>query len=294
VADSAHAAGLALLAGAVALYGLWQFCVRLRRDRVVADTPAAHLRSAAQGYVKVSGRVGPAGAAPTAAPLSGRPCVWWSFEVAAEERDSRGRVHWNTTERASSVELFTLTDADGGSCLVGPVAAEVTPSVRSVWYGSSPRPATPPPPLNLPMLNGGWRYTEQLLAVGEQVCVLGELQSHSETGDVAAAAAAKLRSWKQNQSLLLQRFDTNHDGRIDAQEWERVRQAAADEAQAQVLQQGITRVSVIGEPRNGEPFLIAPRNAAQLERRERIYAALYFFIGLGGAICCAWAIGRVA
>jgi hypothetical protein len=285
-----HYAVLAGAAALVALYALYQFFVRLRRDRLVADTPAVRIRSAAQGYVKVNGRASPAHAAPTAAPLSGRPCVWWDYQIAEEERDAKGNVHWRTTERAASVELFTLTDSDGTSCLVGPVAAEVTPTIRNVWYGSSPRPQSGPPEINLPLLNGGWRYTERLLGVGAQVCVMGELRSHSELGDLNAATAAKLRAWKQDQAGLLARFDSNHDGRLDATEWEAARQEAAKESQSQLLQQGVARISVIAEPRNGEPFLIAPLDAQQLERRERYYAAFYFALGLAGVIGCAWAL----
>jgi hypothetical protein len=49
-------------------------------------------------------------------------------------------------------------------------------------------------------------------------------------------------------------------------------------------------VSVISEPVNGEPFLIAPLSASQLEKRERLFAGLYFLLGLIGVIVCAWAI----
>ena len=79
---------IALAAAACALLALWRFLARVRRDRLVADTPEVRIRSAAQGYVKVRGRTQPAGAAPTAAPLSALPCVWWSYEIAHEERDS--------------------------------------------------------------------------------------------------------------------------------------------------------------------------------------------------------------
>ncbi|MBV9345533.1 MAG: hypothetical protein JOZ03_11165, partial [Gammaproteobacteria bacterium] len=76
----------ALAALALAGFGLHRCLLRLQRHRLIADTAPVRLRSAAQGYVKVHGRARPAAAAPTAAPLSGRPCVWWSYEVAQEER----------------------------------------------------------------------------------------------------------------------------------------------------------------------------------------------------------------
>lgn len=265
---------IAAAAAVLAVFALFRFFMRLRRDRLVADTPAVRIRSAAQGYVKVSGRAVPAGPAPTAAPLSSRPCVWWAYEIAQEQRDSKGNAHWHTVESAASVELFALVDDDGSRCLVGPVSAEITPTTRKVWYGSE----------------GGWRYTERLLGVGERLCVMGELRSHSELGDVNVATAAKLHEWKQDQRSLLARFDVNHDGKLDAAEWEAARLVAARESQTQTLQSTISRVSVISEPGNGEPFLIAPLSASQLEKRERLFAGLYFLLGLIGVIVCAWAI----
>jgi len=50
--------------------------------------------------------------------------------------------------------------------------------------------------------------------------------------------------------------------------------------------------SVISEPANGEPFLIAPLSASQLEKREQLFAGLYFLLGLAGVIVCAWAIAN--
>lgn len=278
----------ALIAAAGALLALFQLFVRLRRDRVVADTPLVRIRSAAQGYVKLSGRAAPAGAAPALAPLSARPCVWWDYEIAHEERDSR-RTHWRTVESGASVELFVLAD-DDAQCLVGPVKAEIIPSTRNVWYGTESRPAGPPPPSNPLWRAGPWRYTERLLSVGDHLSVLGELRSHSEVGDVNAATAEKLRQWKQDQQSLLARFDANHDGKIDAAEWEAARAAATRESQAQTLHSAIARISVISEPSNGEPFLIAPLSADALEKRERRFAAWYFVLGLVCVLLCAWAI----
>lgn len=286
---------IAAAAAALALYALWRFFVRMRRDRVVADTPAMRVRSAAQGYVKVTGRAEPAGPAATPAPLTSRPCVWWAYEIAHQERDSKGNAHWRTTETAASVELFSLVDDDGARCLVGPVSAEVTPTVCNTWYGTESRPPALPPEDPIPLLHtGSWRFIERLLEVGAHVCVLGELRSHSEVGDVTAATAARLHEWKQDQAALLARFDLDHDGRLNAAEWEAARAAALAAAQAQTLHSGIERVTVISQPTNGEPFLIAPRSAAQLERRERLYATLDFVLGLIGVIVCAWAIRHTA
>jgi hypothetical protein len=220
--------------------------------------------------------------------------VWWDYQIEQQQRDSKGNTHWRTVESATSVELFTLVDDDDARCLVGPVSAEVTPTTHDVWYGALPHPVTAPP-LPAPLLQSGeWRYSERLLGVGARLCVLGELRSHSELGDVSAATAAKLHEWKQDQQALLARFDADHDGRLDAAEWEAARQAAASESQAQTLQSTISRESVISQPRNGEPFIIAPLSVRALERREKLFAVLYFVLGLLGVIVCAWAIRHAA
>ncbi|HET7756090.1 MAG TPA: GIDE domain-containing protein [Steroidobacteraceae bacterium] len=284
-----HYQMIAAAAGLGALYALYGFFNRLRRELLVADTPIVRIRSAAQGYVKVTGRALPAGPGPTAAPLSSRPCVWWDYKIDRQERDSRGRESWHTVERASSVELFALSDGDA-ECLVGPVQAEVTPTIRSVWYGTEPRPPGPPPPVNTALLAGPFRYTERLLEVGAQLSVLGELRSHSEVGDLSAATAAKLHEWKQDQASLLARFDADHDGRLDAAEWEAARAAAAGDCAAQNLKADISRVSVISAPTDGEPFLIAPLSPERLEQRERRYAWLYLVLGLVSVTACAWAL----
>ena len=286
---------IAVATAALALLALWRFLARLKRDRLVADTPEVRIRSAAQGYVKVKGRTQPAGPAPTAAPLSARPCVWWSYEIAHEERDSRGNRRWHTTDSGSSVEPFALVDADDARCLVGPVKAEITPTVRNVWYGSTSWPMSGPPESRSFLEGfGSWRYTERLLGVEARVCVMGELRSHSEVGDVNAAIAAKLHEWKQDQQALLARFDADHDGKLNDAEWEAARQPAARESQSQNLQSSITRETVISEPPNGEPFLIAPLSEAALERREKLFAGLYLALGLVGVLVCAWAIRHIA
>lgn len=281
---------LAGVAAAFAALGLYGFLSRLRRDRAIGDTPLMRLRSAAQGYVKVTGRARPASGTPTAAPLSGRPCVWWDFRVDEQQGiDRNGHRKWVTVERASSVELFVLAEADA-QCLIGPVRAEVTPTASNIWYGDSPRPTGALPPLNMGPHTGQYRYQEQILAPGAELCVVGEFRSRSETGDVSAAIAAKLHEWKQDQAGLLARFDADHDGVLSAAEWDVARAAAAKECEAHILGSKIERVSIVTEPTDGKPFMIAPLTPERLEQRERARAWSYFAFGFACILVCAWAL----
>jgi hypothetical protein len=288
--------GAEVLAGVAAVFsaiGLYGFFSRLRRDRAIEDTPLMHVRSAAQGYVKVVGHAQAAEGTATAAPLTDRPCVWWRFQVDHQVgTDDKGRPNWVNVEQATSVEPFALVDGDA-QCLVGPVEADITPSVFNVWYGNTPRPTTPPPPPRvLTRVTGSYRYQEQILAVGAQLCVVGEFRSDSETGNVSAAIAAKLHEWKQDQKTLLARFDADHDGMLNAAEWDAARQAAAKECEAQNLSSSIARVSIITKPTDGKPFMVAPLTPERLERRERFHAWGYFAFGFAWILVCAWALSR--
>jgi hypothetical protein len=275
--------------GVAAPWALYRSLLSVRRDRLVEDTPLVKIRSAAQGYVKLSGRATCAADSGLTAPLTSRPCVWWRYSIEHRIRNSKGESRWESVDSGTSVDLFALADEDA-ECLVGPAAAEITPTTHDVWYGELARPSGPPRKSNSMLQVGDYRYTESLLSVGDRLCVLGCLRSHSEVGSADANAAALLKQWKLDQKTLVARFDQNHDGRIDAVEWEAARQAAVNEAKSQTLTAPITRMSVIGQPGGSEPFLIAAMDDVHLVRREKLHAALFFGLGLLCAGLCAWGI----
>src|SRR5207302_8525194 len=68
------------------------------------------------------------------------------------------------------------------------------------------------------------------------------------------------------------------------------RAAAAREARTETLESPIARVSVISQPTNGEPFLIAPFSPAPLEKRQPLFAPPYCLLGPAGVVRAAWAL----
>jgi E3 ubiquitin ligase len=281
---------LAALLAAGTVYAVWRLFVSLRRDRFAADTPLARIRSAAQGYVHLEGQAGPPPEGPITAPLSGLPCVWWDYKI--EQRQSRAagnqRNEWQVIDSATSVAPFSLRDADG-ECLVGPVGADVTPTSHETWYGDTPRPAC------LPGLSGrGWspdreyRYSERVICPGAHLTVLGELRSHSAVESIEREVGKIVVDWKQDQAALLARFDRNHDGQLDAEEWEAARAAAREQVEAS-LGSTNARVSVVGQTTHGEPFLVAPLDTKNLVRREKHRAAFALAASVLLALLTAWA-----
>jgi hypothetical protein len=284
---------LAVFLAAATVCAVYYLFVSLRRDRFAADTPLARIRSAAQGYVHLEGQAGPPPEGAITAPLSGLPCVWWDYKIEQRQARAAGnqRNEWRIVDSATSVAPFSLRDADG-ECLVGPVGADVTPTSHETWYGDTPRPVC------LPGLSGrGWspereyRYSERMICADAHLTVLGELRSHSAIESIEQEVGKIVIGWKQDQAALLARFDRDHDGQLDAEEWEAARAAARQQVEAS-LGSRTARVSVVGQTTHGEPFLIAPLDTKNLIRREKHRAALALAASLVLALLTAWAAQR--
>lgn len=271
---------VAVLAGiAGILSGLYLFFRRWQQQRLVEDTPQVRVRSAPQGYVKLCGRARSANGKLLRAPLTGRACVWWTYRVQQRDNNRLRAISWGHSDSGTSDQPFLLID-QGDQCLIDPDGAEVEPSDRKVWYGNSPDDV---PLALLGGLNVGLgtncRYTEAILSEDAQLAVLGEFRAN--TGCAANAledeAAVLLDQWKHDQPALLARFDANHDGHIDAGEWETARAAALTQAQHDRLHQAPERrIGVLAKPSRGRPLLIAAQSEGQLARTEgrRALAAL--------------------
>ncbi|MGA9852456.1 MAG: GIDE domain-containing protein [Gammaproteobacteria bacterium] len=264
----------ALVAGFVFLLRAW----------AVEETPVSPIRSAAQGYVKLEGHADLMPGPPIISPLTSSRCTWWFYSI--QERRNTGRSSsWERIEHGFSDDLFLIRDGSG-QCVVDPAHAEVIPATETVWYGAEPRPSTGPAVGGFAMASK-YRYVERLIRPSEFIFALGFF--HTQGGAAGAAVindevAQLLHEWKQNQAELLRRFDTNHDGQIDEQEWETARQAARQEVLARE-QAAAQRppVDVLAQPKDGRRFLISTRQEAGVIGRFRLWAAgcLLVFVVFG-------------
>jgi hypothetical protein len=283
-------AGLA--AGAV--YSFWYTFKAWRKNRVIEDTPTSRVRSAAQGYVELSGQGILPADSHNRGPLSGIPCAWWRYKV--EERSSAGRSRsWSTVDSDTSTEPFLLDDGTG-QCLIDPCGAEVFPGATNVWYGPEAWPRG-----RIPDGSGvfGWlvdnfvtdkyRYTEHRLEANKHVYAIGAFRSlgGASVEDPESAAAALLHAWKQDQAALLARFDSNHDGTLSSTEWEQARAAARRQVEADRAAEVLpASLNVLADPMDGRSFLLAASDGESLARRfrRRALAGIAGFVGASAAL----------
>jgi hypothetical protein len=259
------------LAAAVTAYAAFIAFRNFKRARLIEDIPTAKARSAHQGYVELHGRAELMKGEPIRAPLSGRECCWWAYTI----EQASGDEGWRTVEKDASHSLFLLRD-ETGACIVDPEDADVVHSRRRRWRGSK------------------YRYTERYLFPGDRLYAIGYFRTHKgiDEWNTEEEMRILLADWKKDQPALLERFDTNKDGRIDLDEWEAARSAAREEVTRERTKLAADPgVHVLGVPPDGRPFLLAPVDELNFTKRLRrralgaavagvaAFAALLFFLG---------------
>jgi hypothetical protein len=264
----------------------------LYRVRVMEDTPTSRIRSAAQGYVELSGHGELMEGAPIIAPLTTTPCTWYRYKV-----EKLGDKHSRVVESGTSEELFFLV-GETGRAVVDPEGATVICKTKDVWYegGYPSRKRSHHSRGLLGRLAGGkYRYTEERMHPGEPLYAIGMFMSiggGAEAFNTDAEVRELLKTWKQNPKDLLQRFDANGDGEIDLQEWEAARKAAHAHVRREQVQRGVQDAThVMTKPHHGNrPFLLSVIPQHELIRRYRLWGvvSLAGFFVLGGAV--VWAL----
>lgn len=236
----------------IGLTSCWAWYANLKRHRTVADTPTSRIASAPQGYVEIVGRGRQPPGEALVSPLSGLPCLWFRYRIERKNGDN-----WELVESAISHDTFGVDDGSG-SLLVDPEGAEILTSRKQVWKA------------------GDYRKTEWTLIEGETVYVVGEhvtLGGPNAVLDKRADLAALLAEWKRDKTTLLTRFDSDRNGEISLEEWERARQAASEEVDRAHLDIRLRDgIHLMRKPAHGRPFLIANREVAALERRFRLWS----------------------
>lgn len=287
-----------LLAAAL-LYGALR---SLHRKRMFENMPTALIRSAAQGYTELRGMAEMMAGDPIRAPASLRECVWFKYKIERYEETGHGRERrksWVVVEQGVCDSLFNLTDTSG-SCAVDPEGAEVHASRRDIWYGQMRTPGSFHPAGDNALsrwfagLGKAYRYTEHLILPGDGLYVIGEFTTHGGGGTAPIekndTVSERLRALKRDQHALLREFDTNHDGRIDANEWEAARRQVMQQVRAESAGTSLPPpVDVMGRTRDRRrPFVISTTGEDGVIAFHVRLALALFALGAPLAIFMGW------
>lgn len=264
--------GMAALV-ALALAACLAYCFRrLRVLRLIEDLPTARVRSAAQGYVELEGKVEFPGAAPLTSPLRGIACVWWAYRI--EELDPQHQAEpapwdavtalWDAVlglfgargagrlvEAGRSHDCFLLRD-DTGACVIDPDQARITGADTRVWT------------------RGSRRFEESVIRAGQALYAVGLFRTPHDVADAAERreAGALVSAWQLDRLALARRFDANRDGQLDAAEWQAAWQAATDAVRKRRAGQApAPELHVLCDPGDGRPYLLSALGQRRLANR---------------------------
>ncbi len=262
---------------------------RLRRARIIEDTPTSKIRSAHQGYVELIGGAELAsGQTPLLSKLSQQPCLWFRYRIERYERSGKNS-HWRKIEGSTSERPFVLNDGTG-HCYIYPDRADVSSHRKRSWYGNS---RYPNPGEGSGLMGRRYRYTEELLCPGDLLYAIGLFETRHPPSDGERNNARMmeiLSEWKQDYDRLIARFDRNGDGDIDLQEWELVRREALRKAERENRRsdspQAVNTLSY--SPSRQQPFIIATSEPESLSRRYRWQSLAWLLFSLGSAAGLAW------
>lgn len=283
---------LLLIAGApVSLYYWWR---KLQQLRLIEGTPLSRCRSVAQGYVALSGIQKAVPGHLCVGPMTGKQCTWWSYTVE-HLHGQKGEQKWSTISEASSSLPFILDDGTG-QVMIAPEGAKVTCSSMDRWRGDAAWPThVPSGQAGL----GDYRYTEMRMCEGDPLFATGDFGGQSFTEaptNGADAISSILSAWKGDQATLLARFDTDHDGKIDLDEWDKVREAARVQARNGTSQPEVKQPEpILSSPSDGRPFLlslIAEKRIVDALRLQVRYALVTFAACTAGALWIASKLSR--
>jgi hypothetical protein len=238
-----------LLPAVAAIALCWGAFVCLRLKRRIEDTPTSRIRSLAMGLVEVCGRATRRYA--LVAPMTQGACVWYRLRKYRRDRNN----HWTLTSESDSGHVPFILDDGSGRLVVDPAGATVKAKTEQTGY---PGEST----LVGAALEGGpdEKWVEELIFEGTTLYVLAYARPARGVGPgLRERTVAAVRRLKLDPQAL-RRYDSNGDGRLDAEEWQAARDDAEQLAAAEQLrEQSLPAVdhALLGKPPRGLPFLIA-------------------------------------
>ena len=251
---------IALIGLGAGIYFFWAGFRELQAKRIIQNIPTSRINTGAVGTnVEVTGRIVSEKDQIVNAPISGRPCAFYSIEIQQWERNRSSRNsltgshrtdtgfhrgHWKTIDRFYSGKGFFIDDKSGANAMVLAEGAVVKRKgeTRDLEIHSNSKDSIPGPLMAALEKNknklrrfrpgkGGWlfssnryRFREWHFSVGENIFVIGHAASGLKApkrNTLKFKTFLKAKKKIQQDEKLKARFDTNKDGKLDEAELER-------------------------------------------------------------------------
>ena len=237
-----------------------------RRKRLIEDVPTSTIAAAAQGYVELAGTVAQTSGHALTARLTGAPCAWYQFIIYKMDNEN----DWVEHDRGFRGAAFMLRDKTG-ECLVDAGQAEIVCDRCQEWQDTAG--------------NARVKYQEWSIRIGDPVHVIGYFTTGGEAAQahLNLKAAFAVSAEERDKAAYVERYDTNRDGKVDAQELATARERVRSETMQKHTNQGGTHA--LGPSPDGRPFLVIGGGQDRAKTHYGLLAFAHlcvFFLSLGG------------
>lgn len=258
---------------------------KLRALRRIENTPTSTVRSMPMGLVELHGIA--VTEESLTGPFSAKPVAFYRIRVEEYRRSGR-HSRWVTLHEETSFDPFWLEDPTG-RVLILPDGADLhLPADFTETFNGNHLPAGLEGQLDERGVKRSFlglgkrlRLTEWHIGVGQSCYVHGLAQERPGLRELQRDRVRELLREVKGDPDAMRALDTDGDGRVDAQEWDRAREAVTDRVGAEGLGDRVA----VARGSSRDLFLISNRSEKDLVRALRWETALYVFGG--GAVFVA-------
>lgn len=273
-------------------FGIWSFFhgfMRLRRKRLIQNTPTSTIRGLAMGLVEIYGKT----SVPHVliSPLAKAKCVLYKFTI--EEHQGSGKSsRWVTIASGDSFASPFWVDDGTGKIMVFPKGAEMI-WPRDYFFHNGLGKQVPAELISFLEGRGiswsSWfgqkqlQFSEWYILDGQTAYVLGSAQKREENFvDSQKKELLKRLEELKGSPERMKAVDTNQDGNISMEEWD----VAVGKVEQEVLSQAIKNSSVedpldvfIAKGKHEKIFIISDQSEKEVIQKLSWETALSIFGG---------------
>ena len=311
---------MALVGLGLGIYFFYAGFKELKSKRIIQNIPTSKINTGAVGTnVEVTGRIVCEKDEVVHAPISGRPCAFYSIEIQRWERsrNNRGisignnsstgfnRGHWVTVESFYSGKGFFIDDSSGANAMILVNGAVIKRKggtqdfeMQSNSFDQMPAGLRKSLEDNQKKLrifklkNTSWlfsnrfRFREWNFPVSEKIFVLGHADSGlraPKRNKMKFKTFLKAKKAIQQNDKLKARFDTNQDGQLDEAELERGAKVLALQLESkhskEKLEDLASKTKLIFKQNKPNPFYISNMSEKDLIKELATWSTLKIWGG---------------
>lgn len=311
---------IALIGLGVGIYFFFAGFKELKSKRIIQNIPTSKINTGAVGTnVEVTGRIVCERDQIVHAPISGRPCAFYSIEIQRWERSRRNRGisignstgsgynrgHWVTVDSCYSGKGFFIDDSSGANAMVLVYGSVIKRKggtqdfeTQSNKFDQIPAKLRQSLETNQKKLRRfklkntsllfakRYRFREWHFSVGEKIFVLGHADSGlraPKRNTMKFKTFLKAKKAIQENDKLKARFDTNQDGQLDEAELERGAKILALQLESKYSKEKLedlaAKTKMIFKQKKPNPFYISNMSEKDLIKDLATWSTLKIWGG---------------